>query len=62
MDEAHYQMSRQGWQKNKAVQYMMNPEEVQEVHPLLNMDGVRRGNRVVMRGRGMERGGVSCSV
>ena len=30
-------------------------EEVQEMHPLLNMDGVRRGNRVVMRGRGMER-------
>lgn len=43
MDEAHYQMSRQGWQKNKAVQYMMNPEEVQEVHPLLNMDGVLGG-------------------
>ena len=35
--------------------YMMTPEEVQEVHPLLNMDGVRRGNWVVMRGRGMER-------
>ncbi len=44
MDEARYQMARQGWQggpeKLKAEQWMMTPEEVQEVHPLLNMDNV----------------------
>ncbi|XP_072038740.1 dimethylglycine dehydrogenase, mitochondrial-like [Amphiura filiformis] len=41
MDEARYQMARAGW--HPAKQWMMTPEEVQEVHPLLNMDGVLGG-------------------
>ena len=38
MDEAKYQMSRAGW--NQAVQELISPEKVAEIHPLLNMDGV----------------------
>jgi hypothetical protein len=39
MDEFRYQMCRQGW--NKATQYLVTPEEIEKMHPLLNMDGVR---------------------
>ena len=38
MDEARYQMARQGW--NKAPQWLVNPDEIHEMFPLLNMDGV----------------------
>ncbi|ELU05418.1 hypothetical protein CAPTEDRAFT_159052 [Capitella teleta] len=41
MDEFKYQMQRQGW--NKAEQYLMDTDEVQKVHPLLNMDKVLGG-------------------
>ncbi|XP_033120611.1 dimethylglycine dehydrogenase, mitochondrial-like [Anneissia japonica] len=40
-DEFHYQMQRQAWQK--APQWLLTPEEIQEVHPLLNMDKVLLG-------------------
>ena len=39
MDEARYQMARQGW--NKAPQWMVTPDEIREMVPILNMDGVR---------------------
>lgn len=38
MDEFRYQMQRQGW--NKAEQYLVDQEEIQKMHPLLNMDKV----------------------
>ncbi|XP_038068616.1 dimethylglycine dehydrogenase, mitochondrial-like [Patiria miniata] len=41
MDEARYQMARAGW--NKAVQELIGPEKVAEIHPLLNMDGILGG-------------------
>ncbi|XP_033634961.1 dimethylglycine dehydrogenase, mitochondrial-like [Asterias rubens] len=41
MDEAKYQMSRAGW--NQAVQELISPEKVAEIHPLLNMDGILGG-------------------
>ncbi|XP_064618508.1 dimethylglycine dehydrogenase, mitochondrial-like [Lineus longissimus] len=41
MDELRYQMSRQGW--NKAPQYIVTPEEIEKMHPLLNMDGIEGG-------------------
>lgn len=40
LDEARYQMARQGW--NDAPQSLLTPDEIHELHPLLNMDGVRR--------------------
>ncbi|XP_041465760.1 dimethylglycine dehydrogenase, mitochondrial-like [Lytechinus variegatus] len=41
MDEAKYQMARQGW--NKAYQKLLTPEEVEELCPIINMDGVLGG-------------------
>ncbi|XP_019632268.1 PREDICTED: dimethylglycine dehydrogenase, mitochondrial-like [Branchiostoma belcheri] len=41
VDEFRYQMQRQGW--NKAPQWMLTPEEVHQMHPLLNMDKVLMG-------------------
>ncbi|XP_063955426.1 dimethylglycine dehydrogenase, mitochondrial-like [Lytechinus pictus] len=41
MDEAKYQMSRQGW--NKAYQKLLTPEEVEELCPIINIDGVLGG-------------------
>ncbi|XP_078684529.1 dimethylglycine dehydrogenase, mitochondrial-like isoform X2 [Branchiostoma floridae x Branchiostoma belcheri] len=41
VDEFRYQMQRQGW--NKAPQWLLTPEEVHQMHPLLNMDKVLMG-------------------
>ncbi|XP_066273140.1 dimethylglycine dehydrogenase, mitochondrial-like [Branchiostoma lanceolatum] len=41
VDEFRYQMQRQGW--NKAPQWLLTPEEVHEMHPLLNKDKVLMG-------------------
>nr|XP_006819782.1 PREDICTED: dimethylglycine dehydrogenase, mitochondrial-like [Saccoglossus kowalevskii] len=41
VDEFKYQMMRAGW--NKAPQRLMDPDEIQKMHPLLNMDGIILG-------------------
>ncbi|XP_013400474.1 dimethylglycine dehydrogenase, mitochondrial isoform X1 [Lingula anatina] len=41
MDEVKYQMQRQGW--NKAPQWLLTPDEIHKMHPLLNMDKVLGG-------------------
>jgi len=41
MDEAKYQMQRQGW--HKAPQWLVTPEEIAKMHPLLKMDDVLGG-------------------
>ncbi|KAF7645745.1 hypothetical protein LDENG_00199020, partial [Lucifuga dentata] len=40
VDEMKYQMTRTHW--NVTEQYLIGPEKVQELFPLLNMDKVRR--------------------
>ena len=47
MDEARYQMARQGW--NGAPQWIVTPDEIHEMHPLLNMDGV--GFHATLKGK-----------
>lgn len=41
MDEMRYQMQRQGW--NKAPQYMITPDEIKEMVPIINLDGILGG-------------------
>lgn len=41
MDEAKYQMQRQGW--HKAPQWLVTPDEIAKMHPLLKMDDVLGG-------------------
>jgi len=41
MDEARYQMQRQGW--HKAPQWLVTPDEIAKMHPLLRMDDVLGG-------------------
>ena len=41
MDEAKYQMQRQGW--HKAPQWLVTPDEIAEMHPLLKMDNILGG-------------------
>lgn len=41
VDEFRYQMSRHGW--HKAPQWMVWPEEIQRMHPLLNINKVLAG-------------------
>ena len=41
MDEAKYQMQRQGWQR--APQWIVTPDEIAKMHPLLKMDDVLGG-------------------
>ncbi len=38
VDEFRYQMARQGW--HDAHQSILEPHEIQKMHPLLNMDKV----------------------
>lgn len=39
VDEFKYQMTRAGWHPTE--QYLITPEKVQELFPLLNMDKVK---------------------
>ena len=41
MDEAKYQMQRQGW--HKAPQWLVTPDEIAKMFPLLKMDDVLGG-------------------
>ena len=41
MDEAKYQMQRQGW--HQAPQWLVTPDEIAKMHPLLKMDDVLGG-------------------
>ena len=38
VDEMHYQMTRAKWHVNP--QYLVSPDEIRELHPLLNMEDV----------------------
>lgn len=40
VDEFKYQMTRAGWHPTE--QYLITPEKVQELFPLLNMDKVKK--------------------
>ncbi|EDO40332.1 predicted protein [Nematostella vectensis] len=40
-DEGRYQMSRHGW--HKAPQWLVTPDEIQKMVPIMNMDGVLGG-------------------
>ena len=41
MDEAKYQMQRQGW--HKAPQWLVTPDEIAKMHPLLKVDDILGG-------------------
>jgi len=41
MDEARYQMARQGW--HKAPQWLVTPEEIEKMVPIMNMDSILGG-------------------
>lgn len=41
MDEAKYQMQRQGW--HKAPQWLVTPEEIAKMFPILKVDDVLGG-------------------